>query len=460
MVLLLAIACCPLRARADEPAFGLEEFKAGFDLDAGHIVSGRLGENKLEFMHLNRNIVALEQKAHYGDRLTFEAGLMGVLWWPLSIAAIAPPEQRTLRVDPRVSSARMRFDFAGDDSAAFLEAGFFPYKYNPDAQNLGEYLYRSGTYPGVVVTTNGYQLIDHAAYDAFGLHLRYEMAGGLIRHDVNLFIEEFVLPINDMTPGYELSLNTSIFQAGIGAAYNRGISFQPSATRPASPENSYVEVDSSGASGAFRGPYLLAPVKIKNAVRTGDTSTIKYRITHRWTQRGTKLMARAALDLGFLLPDALRSPGDLRLFAEAAMLGVENQPFYYENRGQRIPVMFGMNVPTFGALDLLSIQGEYYAARFDDIKRQSELSLPIWLVPEWDVSGDPVESAYDPKHYARDDWKWSLYARKTINRLVKVHAQIANDHMRLLTFNSAFTENTLTAGPEDWYYLVRLECGI
>ena len=311
-----------------------------------------------------------------------------------------------------------------------------------------------------MVTTNGYQLINHAAYDAYGVHFKHEMLGGLIRHDVNLFLEEYILPINDLTPGYEVSLNLPRFQMGLGAAYNRGISFQPSATRPKSPENSFVEVDSSAASGAFKGPYLLAPTKIKNAVRTGDTTAIKYRITHRWTQRGAKLMARAALDLGFLLPEGRKGADDLRLFAEAAVLGLENQPFYYDKLSQRVPVMFGLNVPTFGLLDLLSVQGERYTARFDDIKRQSELSLPVWLVPEWDVSGDPVESDYKPSHYARDDWKWSVYAKKTVNRLLAVHAQIANDHMRLLTFNSAYTENTITSTPKDWYYLVRLECGI
>ena len=123
---LLLSLCLLATARADEPAFGLEEFKAGFDLDAGHIVSGKVGENRLKFMHLNRNIVSLEQQGHYGDRIELDAGLMGVLWWPLSIAAIAPPEQRTMRVEPRVSVAKARFEFAPGDTGARVQTSASP----------------------------------------------------------------------------------------------------------------------------------------------------------------------------------------------------------------------------------------------------------------------------------------------------------------------------------------------
>ena len=33
-----------------------------------------------------------------------------------------------------------------------VELGYYPFKYNPQSTNLGEYLFRSGTYPGWLVT--------------------------------------------------------------------------------------------------------------------------------------------------------------------------------------------------------------------------------------------------------------------------------------------------------------------
>ena len=58
----------------------------------------------------------------------------------------------------------------------------------------------------------------------------------------------------------------------------------------------------------------------------------------------------------------------------------------------------------------------------------------------------------------RDDWKWSVNARKRVNRLLTVHAQAASDHLRLPAFNLNPTPTDLTQGPKDWYYLIRLEC--
>ena len=107
----------------------------------------------------------------------------------------------------------------GESESSIMEFGFFPYKYNRDAWSLGEYLYRSGTYPGNVVTSDGYQFMDHAAYDAYGLHAHFSNFGGVITHDVNLVTEPGTDPIGDVTPAYELSFNQSYFQMGIGAAY-------------------------------------------------------------------------------------------------------------------------------------------------------------------------------------------------------------------------------------------------
>ena len=450
-----AAAMAPLRAAAETaetPKIEFDEFNVRMALEFGQLVKGSFqtaGDkaSKLDFQPLNRNIIFLTQNGRFGEAWEVSAGLMGVLWWPFTAEA-GPPATRTVRVDPRLSILRGRYGFGEADNRSFVEFGYFPYKYNRDAWNLGEYLYRSGTYPGNVVTTDGYQLMDHAAYDAYGAHFRYSTFAGKVLHDVNLFSEPNVDPIGDITPAYELSLNLGALQMGVGAAYNRGLSYRPSLTRRDDPANEYIEVAADPGTGRayYKGPLQGAP----DAVQSDTTKP--YTMLSRWTQQGVKLMTRAAVDLGSLLPEDLRSPDDLRLYAEVAVLGWKNQPYYYEKRSQRIPIMAGLNLPTFKMIDLLAFQVEYYDNPFNDMYNYNILSLPVWKVQDYQTM--------DKDTYVDSPWKWSLHARKSLNRILDIHIQAASDHLRLRDLLSAPTEYEMTLKPANWYYLVRMEMGI
>ncbi|MBW8887488.1 MAG: hypothetical protein JF616_06990 [Fibrobacteres bacterium] len=421
-------------------------------LEFGHLVRGefRTGgtfAEPIRNLGLNRDIVFLEQSGSVGKSWSLDAGLMGILWWPYTNTA-GPPGTRTMRVEPKLSILSAARALGDGGTSGFLRLGYFPYKYNPDARNLGEYLYRSGTYPGNIVTSDGYQLMDHAAYDAFGTQLHITAFGGALSQDINLFAEPITDPVGDLTPAYEIAYSGPLAQLGLGAALNRGLAFHPSQSRPRDLANSYIEVQADPAAGRahYVGPFLGAPVSVQ-----GDT-TQPFRVLHHWTQRGVKLMGRAAFDLGFLLPESVRSPGDLRIFAEAAVLGWENQPYFYEKRSQRIPVMAGVNIPAFRALDLLSFQAEYYDSPFNDTYFYNIGSLPIWKVENY--------ATRDLDKYKMSPWRWSLYGRKTVNRILDVHAQIACDHLRLRETTTSPTEYELMLYPKNWYYLVRMEIGI
>ncbi len=447
---LLAAAAGPLRA--DGPVIEFDEFDVRMALEFGHIIDGGTqvaGQkaNPIKNVAMNRNIIFLTQNGKFGESWDVSAGLMGVLWWPYTPEG-GPPATRTVRVDPRLSVLKTRWSFGAADNRSFLELGYFPYKYNRDAYNLGEYLYRSGTYPANIVTTDGYQLMDHAAFDAYGAHFRYSAFAGMVQQDVNLFMEPNIDPIGDVTPAYEVSLNRPWFQIGAGAAYNRGLSYHPSLNRPDDPANTYIEVTADPALGRayYKGPLEGAPVSIKS-----DT-TKPYNVLSHWTQQGIKLMAHASVDLGGLLPEADRSPEDLRIYTEIAVLGLENQPYYYEKLSERIPIMIGINLPTFRALDLLSLQVEHYDNPFNDMYNYNILSLPVWKVQDYPTR--------DRIFYVNSPWKWSLYGRKSLNRLLNVHVQVASDHLRLRDLLSAPTEYEMTLKPANWYYLVRMEMGI
>jgi hypothetical protein len=437
----------------DSKSLDFDQFEAKMKFELGHIVNGENREAghtdvKLNMMPLYRDIIVLQQSAKYEEAWTFDAGLKWMMWWPFSTDQ-SVPLTRTVRIEPRLSLLKLKYDFTSGDQGSFLEAGFFPYKYNRDAVNLGEYLYRSGTYPGIVYTSDGYQLMDHACYDAYGAHFRMKNFNGLIQHDANLFMEVSAFPIGDFTPAYELSVNLPWLQLGAGAAYNRGISFAPSKTHSKRPVGQYVEVQADAVKGT---PYYKGP-----AADTGNPAikdpTLPVKVLHSWTQRGIKVMARAALDFGSVLPDELRGSDDLRLYTEVAVLGWENQPYYYEKRSERMPIMVGLNFPTFRLLDLLAVQVEYYASPFNGIKDFNDTSTPIWTVGDF--------RSKDANYYKASNWKWSLNANKTVNRLLKFKAQIANDHLRPRVFDTfSYTNFDLTQGPKNWYYLVQMEVGI
>ena len=166
-----------------------------------------------------------------------------------------------------------------------------------------------------------------------------------------------------------------------------------------------------------------------------------------WTIQGVKVMGRAALNLGHVLPEQVRGPEDLRVFVEAALLGVKDYPLFYEKKSERIPVMFGVNLPTFKALDILSIQGEYYKSPYSDVTKYVREGLPIWQLGTVDTSKTRA-----------DDFKWSVYARKAISPSFSVHAQAASDHFRLTDAAYSTSNVPLTySWNHDWYYIFRLD---
>jgi hypothetical protein len=98
-------------------------------------------------------------------------------------------------------------------------------------------------------------------------------------------------------------------------------------------------------------------------------------------------------------------------------------------------------------LDVLSLQAEHYGARYVNTKDFNELGLPVW---------NPNGAKGEPD----DDWKWSVFAQRSLNRLIRVQVQVAKDHLRLPIFDYNISESALTEKRGDWYYLVRLECGL
>lgn len=469
-------------------------------VDLGQVVKGSYEDavgspNTVDFENyfLSNIGVSMLAETVVDEKLHLNVGVGGLFWYPFMLLSSSPaPENRRIWFGPGVSEASFQYDFRED---LFLKFGFFGYKYNPDARNLGEYLLRSQPYPSLV-KTGGWSVINSAAYQSLGMQVRWNTFGGAWTHDFLMFSEFEEAPIFDLSPSYVSTLRLgNVLELGAGVTFHHAIAIKPSELRPNYPENIYVEIENMPVSLPDTVYLFGQPFRRQTAVAAGgtlrgteqnilnymDTSgnqielrtdaagnpvyvlgndTLTTRTRKRLTYQGIKLMGRASLDPKPLLGlEGLFDPRELKIYGEVAVLGVEDQPYFYDNVFHRMPVMLGINLPTFGLLDAVSVETEYYRNPWADNRRNAfENILPIWWIQESDHPAD--FDAQIARNHDEDDWKWSVLATKTLTKGLVMHAQVANDHLRLRNNFIQPTFLPVTNETSHWYYLVRLQWGI
>lgn len=462
LCVLCAASGAPGQGAVGDPEVVRKRLGIASNTDFGQIISGQINGSEasgLDGQFLQRTSVWLTQETSVRERLHIKIGVGGIFWYSLPEAEPDGEAIHKLRTKfgPGISQAQALYHF-GDPKlpSASLQMGLFPYKYNPDAQNLGEYLLRSGTYPNII-KTGGWNLLSSAGFMVQGLRLNVPLWDGRFRSDFILPMERELPPMYDLSPTYigTLALFKGL-EAGGGVTWNHGIPVKPSRTSPrdrgiqndGDPGNAYFVAKPNPDTAVYgSGPYIY----------TRDT-------TRFYTFQGIKIMGRVSFDPKVLLggPGPF-GPRDLKIYAEAAVLGWKNYPVLYEKRSERIPVMAGFNLPTFGFLEVLSFELERFGSKLPNhIAQVYTNRLPI---PEFYSQFRSVDtlSHYDPGNpaYSEDDWKWSIYARKDVFRGLRIHAQAASDHMRPTEYNlQPFWMPVTNRFGKDWYYLVRLEMGI
>ena len=150
-----------------------------------------------------------------------------------------------------------------------------------------------------------------------------------------------------------------------------------------------------------------------------------------------------------------------------ALLGVKNQPYFYERRSERMPIMAGINLPTFGLFDRLTFEAEYFKNRYPNtiyypFDSQDGLPLPLGDDGGESQPSDFSDSSFalDKKRYTKDDWKWSVYMSRKITEGITIHAQAASDHFRPFNVEAKPINKPYTETPKDWYYVLRLDFGL
>jgi hypothetical protein len=407
-----------------------------------------------------------------------------------------------------ITESRMTY-FRGDkaDPSFSLTFGNFDYEYDLDAKNLGAYLFRGSVYPGFLVSGFMDPAVDESKGDILGLKMHNRW--GKFSQDVIFANERSLPPAFDWSLGYVAKYNP-VPGLEFGAGFNlyRFLSANSDLTTPDLAE--YRSRDSALTASGNAHPYdhyytegRIDTLRDASNQPLIDTATgkalVRYVPTVTYTHRGIKLMAMASFDPKKALGLGGRfGEEDLILYGEAALIGVQNYGSVYDNRADRIPVMIGFNLPAFGLLDVVSLEAEWYGAKYrNNISKltqlkYSELPSPIpvsyntydpikkngidpvtgrLLKDSTDAAGNPVKvpgpiqvrgTALDIENLTQDDWKWSLFLRKTIRQHIRFTAQVANDHFRPQPTHTKYADLDGTGATEfsssmsDWYFMARL----
>jgi hypothetical protein len=135
---------------------------------------------------------------------------------------------------------------------------------------------------------------------------------------------------------------------------------------------------------------------------------------------------------------------------------------FYEKRAERMPYMFGINLPTFGLLDLFSVQAEHFGWKFEN--STYALGNKNFAIPYIPTDKYYSQSAYND-NASKDDWSWSVLMKRTFLSSFTINAQFAKDHYRTVPSNDwrygpALEPGDVTHTLSDWYWMVQFGWGV
>jgi hypothetical protein len=297
-----------------------------------------------------------------------------------------------------------------------FKVGLYEFKYNPDSKNLGEYLLRSEAYPTIVENSQGKDLLAYSYSRVAGVE--YGIEDPLFRIRGLAYAEQYNIPVNDISFAAFAAAGPKHMEVELGAALHRFFRFGKG-----------------------------------TKTTTLDQELKDYVKSQELTASALKLSLRGRVDFGTMLNG---EPG-LTLYAEAALLGIKNDSLFYKEPMQRLPIMAGVDLPTFGLLSTLSAEVEYFKNPYYGRKYSIADNTGSNFSPLPNLSQDEYGGGRIPND-TKDDVKWSLYLHKSLNRWLDLKGRVASDHLRLLSWDGDFAGGEpMTRKTGDWYFLVRFE---
>jgi hypothetical protein len=398
------------------------------------------------------------QEARLSDRSRLFVGVGGAYYFVFPRAPIATdPNVNSKRSAFGLTDAHGEFTLVGggfeEDHLLLLKAGIFGYKYNPDAKNLGEYMFRTWTYP-TIVYTGGLEVVNSAGVQLSGVALNTKL--GIFSNDLMVTVQTEHAPIFGLSATDLVTLRLGILTLGGGIMFDNF--YHPDKKVLESHEDGNKWYTLAGGDSLPAGTKMAFKEykDLKSGLRQGNDTLVVD--SGYYSFAGQKVMLRGALDFGKLLPEWLVSEGDLRLYFESILLGVKDYPTYYDDMLERTVTLVGFNFPTFRLLDLLSLEMEYAPTPWKmstDRPHGGALAVPIG-----ENSTLPAGSFPNVTRYKRDNWKWTLLVRKNLYEGLALYFQAANDHMRLLDNFSSQSQYEIFQTPQHWYWAVSLKFAI
>jgi hypothetical protein len=107
-----------------------------------------------------------------------------------------------------------------------------------------------------------------------------------------------------------------------------------------------------------------------------------------------------------------------------------------------MPVMLGINLPTFKLLDVLGFEMEYQYSPYPN----SITNVEYNMTP---LPSSPLAHSFT---------KWCFYGRKSLGRHVDIIGQIANDHLmpKTMVMANQFADYTdVTIRNSDWWWTLK-----
>lgn len=426
----------------------------------------------------------LTKEAVVDDRLFLSGGLGGVFQYrkPERLSpGFYGSQRKGFFIGPTMAMADYRF---GDPANPLLTlgAGMFPYKYNPDASDLGEYLYRSGAYPSYTMT-GGYVLLNSASANLQGMKTSLRL--GDFKADLLWTTETNLAPLYDWSLGLiaGYSLAGGLLDLGAGVNFKRLVPVKPSRTSPRTSTNGYFAYRGKDytantnyysyqaqfynkqktAADSARAALAQADFDLVDSLLDPDRNPAPPPKLSYYTNSGVLAMARASLDLKKIFASELFGPQDLRLYSEVALLGLRDYPVFYTKRSERMPVMAGVNLPGFRILDLIAIQAEWFKSPW--LNNTAQIANEAIPLPMFPIASDTIASKRGWNDLAkRDDFKWSVLVQKKLGKYITVSGQAANDHMRLVSsryfYGPQFDHNEITVSRDHWYWMTQISWGL
>jgi hypothetical protein len=295
--------------------FALDEGQAmrGMNDNKSYELMQRLWQQKM-FFHFTNDIAFKERVRLI---LSIECGLTFSMIQNNSLPATLTPQFGFYPNDVEVN-----YSF-GNLQRPWLQiaAGYFPFKYNPDVNHLGEYLLRSSAYPTFIVSNFEFAMTRELGFHASGYFdwLLGNPAIDQMKWDLMLTSETNAWPLQDWSlTGVVSNRAFDLIEVGAGASFQRFLSVDESKTTPHYQDNSTKYFNENGDSVFY-------------------------------TYKSIKLMARASFDphrfieeSEFKIPPAFifgNNPffgkEDFKVYGEVAILGlkdyVADTAFHYDS---------------------------------------------------------------------------------------------------------------------------------